>query len=181
MPPKPRGRPPKKRRNITGLQNSASSSTVLPVISFSQGNQAVTKEDNALIARYQQSDQLPVRNKKDEASSEAEDSGKETDEEDYAESEWDELDDQGFAERLAEMAIADDPNDLDWVPLRFRRKKGKISYMYLQVSIKNSYDPAPGNQSESHDGHRRLDEPCSPGCWGCRSLSPNIQPYVDVI
>ena len=32
-------------------------------------------------------------NKKDEASSEAEDSGEETDVEDYAESEWDELDD----------------------------------------------------------------------------------------
>jgi len=34
-----------------------------------------------------------VCNKKDEASSEAEDSGEETDVEDYAESEWDELDD----------------------------------------------------------------------------------------
>jgi hypothetical protein len=33
MPPKPRGRPPKKRRNITGLQNSSSSSTVLLVTS----------------------------------------------------------------------------------------------------------------------------------------------------
>ena len=48
-----------------------------------------------------------MRNKKDEASSEAEDSGEETD--GYAESEWDELDEQDFAERLAEMAIANDP------------------------------------------------------------------------
>ena len=47
-------------------------------------------------------------------SSEVDDSGEETDEEDYAESEWDELDDEDFAERLAEMAMADDPNDLDW-------------------------------------------------------------------
>ena len=59
-----------------------------------------------------------MRNKKDEASSEVDESGEETDEEDYAESEWDELDDEDFAERLAEMAMADDPNDLDWVPPR---------------------------------------------------------------
>ena len=62
-----------------------------------------------------------MRNKKDERSSEAEDSGEETDEEAYAESEWDELDDQDFAERLAEIrAIADDPNDLYWVPPKCR-------------------------------------------------------------
>ena len=143
MPPKPRGRPPKKRRNITGLQNSSSSSTVLSVASFSQGSQAVTEEDDALIARLQESDRLAVHNKKDEASSEAEDSGEETDVDDYAESEWDELDDQDFAERLAEMAMADDPNDLDWVPARLRGKKGKT---YLTCICKyrsriNSYDP----------------------------------------
>jgi hypothetical protein len=116
MPPKPRGRPPEKRRNIIGLQNRFSSSTIT---SFSQGNQAVTEEGDALIASFQESDRLPVRNKKDEASSEAEDSGEETDVEDsdYAlakpESKWDELDEQDFAERLAEMAITDGPNDLD--------------------------------------------------------------------
>ena len=91
MAPKPRGRPPKKRRNITNLRNGSSST----VTSFSQGNQAVTEEDDALIARSQESDRLPLRNKKDEASSEAEDS--ETDMEaveDYAESEWDELDER---------------------------------------------------------------------------------------
>jgi hypothetical protein len=126
MPPKPRGRPPKKRRNTTGLQNSSSSSTVLSIASFSQGNQAVTEEDNVLIARLgsQESDRLPVCNKKDEASSEAEDLGEETDE-DCGESEWDELDDQDFAERLTEMAMADNPNNLDWVPSILLGKKGK--------------------------------------------------------
>ena len=82
-----------------------------------------------------------MRHKKDEASSEAEDSGEETDMEDYAESEWDELDDQDFAERLAEMVMADDPNDLDWVPARLRgkktaQKKGKI-YLTCICSIKD--------------------------------------------
>jgi hypothetical protein len=139
MPPKPRGRPPKKHRNIANLQNNTIQD--LPVTSFSQGNQAVTEEDDA---RSQGSDQLPVRHKKDEASSEAEDSGEETDVEDYAESEWDELEDQDFAERLAEMAMADDPNDLDWVPAGLRgkktaQKKGKISYMYLQISESIEY------------------------------------------
>ena len=50
----------------------------------------------SLIARSQESDRLPVRNKTDEVWNEAEDSGEETDEEDCAESEWDELDDQDF-------------------------------------------------------------------------------------
>ena len=95
-----------------------------------------------------------MRNKTDEVWNEAEDSGEETDEEDCAESEWDELDDQDFAERLAEMAITDDPNDLDWFSSRLCGKKGKkISYMR------------------------------SPGCWGCRSLSlrPEIRPFVPII
>ena len=63
---------------------------------------------------------------KDQASSEAEDSdseGEETDAEDYAESEWDELEDQEFAERLAAMALEDDPSDLDWVPAKVRGKQ----------------------------------------------------------
>ena len=100
MPPRPRGQPPKKRRNITGLQNNSSSSTVPSVTSFAQGNQAVTEEDDTLIARSQESDRLPVRNKKDEASSEVDDSGEETDEEDYAESEWDELDDEDIRKNV---------------------------------------------------------------------------------
>ena len=100
MPPRLRGRPPKKRRNITGLQNNSSLSTVPSVTSFSQGNQAVTEEDDALIARSQESDRLPVRNKKDEASSKVDDSGEETDEEDYAESEWDELDDEDIRKNV---------------------------------------------------------------------------------
>jgi len=40
--------------------------------------------------------------------------------EDYAESDWDELDDKDFAERLAGMAMQDDPNNLDWVPTKFQ-------------------------------------------------------------
>jgi hypothetical protein len=40
------------------------------------------------------------------------------DAEDYAESDWDELEDQEFAERLVVMAVEDDPNDLDWVPAK---------------------------------------------------------------
>ena len=31
---------------------------------------------------------------------------------------------------------------------------------------------APGDQSDHHDGHWHLDEPPSPSCWGCWSLSP---------
>ena len=47
------------------------------------------------------------------------------------------LDDEDFAERLAEMAMQDDPNDLDWVPAKWRskqtaKKKGKT---YLVLSL----------------------------------------------
>ena len=143
MPSKPRGQPPKKCHNIIGLQNSSSLSTILSVTSFSEGNQAVTKEDDALIARSQESDQFPLCNKKDEASNEAEDLGEETNVEDYAESEWDALDDQDFAERLAKMAMADDLNDMDWIPARLHGKKGKTYLMciFKYQSRINSHNP----------------------------------------
>ena len=63
---------------------------------------------------------------KDQASNEAEDSdseGKEMDAEDYAESDWDELKDQEFSERLAAMVLEDDPDDLDWVPAKVCSKQ----------------------------------------------------------
>jgi hypothetical protein len=70
--------------------------------------------------------------RKDQASSETEDSDFEGEgmDEDYAESDWDELEDQEFAERLAVMALEDDPDDLDWVPAKVcgkqtATKKGK--------------------------------------------------------
>ena len=47
--------------------------------------------------------------------------------EDYAESDWDELDDQ---ERLAEMAMKDDPNDFDWVCAETKRQRRKVKHMY---------------------------------------------------
>ena len=58
---------------------------------------------------------------KDQASSEVEDfdsEGEETDAEDYAEGDWDELEDQEFAERLAVMELEDNPNDMNWVPAK---------------------------------------------------------------
>ena len=134
MSPKRRGRPPKKHRSLAGLHNNSSSSTIPSAASSSQAHQPV---DDVTIARSQGLDRLPVRHKKDEASSEAEDSGDESDMEDYAESNWDELDDEDFAKRLAEMAMQDDPNNLDWVPPKWRgkqtaKKKGKT---YLVLSL----------------------------------------------
>ena len=43
----------------------------------------------------------------------------------YAESDWDdsEFNDQDVGERLAEMAMEDDPNDFDWVPAKLRGKQ----------------------------------------------------------
>jgi hypothetical protein len=58
---------------------------------------------------------------KNQASSEAENTdseGEEMDAKDYAESDWDELENQEFAKRLVVMAVEDDLNDLDWVPAK---------------------------------------------------------------
>ncbi|KAF8224391.1 hypothetical protein L208DRAFT_1410311 [Tricholoma matsutake] len=119
MPPKPRGHPPKKRRNLTGLQNNSSLSVAPLATSNSQAchNVRIIGLGDAATARSEGSVM------KDQASSEAEDSdseGEEMDAEDYAESDWDELEDQEFAERLVVMALEDNPNDLDWVPAKVR-------------------------------------------------------------
>jgi len=131
MSPKHKGHPPKKHHNLAGLQNNSSLITIPSAASSSQANQPV---DNVMIARSQG---LPVCHKKDEASSEAEDLGDEMDMEDYAESNWDELDDEDFVERLAEMAMQDDLNDLDWIPAKWHgkqtaKKKGK-TYRHADV------------------------------------------------
>ena len=57
--------------------------------------------------------------------------------------EWNELDNQDFAKRMAVMAMADDPNNLDWVPARLHDKKGKLYLTCIhkyQLRI-NSYYP----------------------------------------
>ena len=91
-----------------------------------------------------------MHNKKDEPSSGAEDSGEETD---YAEIEWNELDDQDFAKRMAVMAMVDDPNDLDWVPARLCDKKGKLylTCIHKYQSRINSYDPQQNVQKRTKE------------------------------
>ena len=54
------------------------------------------------------------REKKDDTSSEVEDSGEESDAEEHAEGPgWGELDDEDFGKRLAKMAMKDDLEDFD--------------------------------------------------------------------
>jgi hypothetical protein len=61
---------------------------------------------------------MAIRPSLRKTSSEVEVSEEETDEEDYAESEWDELDDQDLAERLAEkwqtIRFGLDPSQIVW-------------------------------------------------------------------
>ena len=71
---------------------------------------------------------LPAHQKKDEASSEVEDSGEESDIEEYAEDGWDELDDnEDFGKRMAKMAMKDDLKDFDLIPTKLHgpKKEGK--------------------------------------------------------
>ena len=123
MPPKPRGRPPKKRPNFAK--------------STSQGCQTVTVSDSDSIEHHHI---LIARSQKDQASSEAEDSGEESDVEEYGECGWDELDDEDFAIKLAEMAMKDDKTDLDWLPPELRAKQAKKNGKGAVLMIHNSYN-----------------------------------------
>jgi hypothetical protein len=61
MPSKPRGRPPKKRRNLAHLQKGSSSSTILPLSQGCPPVSAVTEAENDVpIGRSQGTGQLPV-------------------------------------------------------------------------------------------------------------------------
>jgi hypothetical protein len=55
MPPKPRGRPPKKHHNITGLQNSSSLSTLCQFQQFPKAV-IINEEDDILIVSSQEAD-----------------------------------------------------------------------------------------------------------------------------
>jgi len=128
MPPKPRGRPPKKCRNLAGFPKASPISqacqTITVTVSDLDGIDDVA-HCHVPIARSQGTGQLPGHYKKDQASSETEDSGEESDVEDYGECGWDELDDEDFAIKLAEMVMKDDEKDLDWLPTELRAKQAK--------------------------------------------------------
>ena len=134
MPPKTRGRPPKKR---LGLQNNSPSSTILSVASFSQleGYQTVAEEDDALIPRSRESDRLPVRNKKDEASSGS----------------------------LTQTQVTQQPN---------------IILIDVESASDIELDTIELIDSEAALDVDQPSTACSPRCWGCRSLNPEIRHVI---
>jgi hypothetical protein len=121
MPPK--GRPPKKKRNISGLKNQPSLSEVplLPTVE-SASQIADNYEDDDGDNEIEDDPHPP--DMKDMASSEQEDNLNSDFESD---DEWKGLTSQELGTRLAEMSceIGDDPTDVDWIPYSLRRRKGK--------------------------------------------------------
>ncbi|KIJ95201.1 hypothetical protein K443DRAFT_683197 [Laccaria amethystina LaAM-08-1] len=122
MPPK--GRPPKKKRNISGLRNQPSSSKVpfLPAVESTGQNADNNEDDNG--GNEIKDDPSPP-DMKDMASSEQEDN--QVDSEFESDDEWKGLTSQELGVRLAELSckIDDDPTNVDWIPNSLRRRKRK--------------------------------------------------------
>jgi hypothetical protein len=117
MPPK--GRPPKKKRNISGLKNqSASSASEIPL---SQNTGADNEPD--INTDGDQGDDQPPNDLKDLAGSEQED---EPDSDFESDHEWKGLTCRELGKRLAAQSCAIDNNstDTDWIPFKLRKKKG---------------------------------------------------------
>lgn len=67
----------------------------------------------------------PWEQLKDGVGSEVEVSSAESDDEDEEDEvslEWGGFGEEGFGQRLADMAHNDDPDDIDWIPPHFRKK-----------------------------------------------------------
>jgi len=123
MTPKPKGRPPKKKRNISGLRNQPKISTVDNPLSpiFESAEQEVNGDCDDITGNHR----LP-HDIKDLASSEQEDDG-DLDSDFESDDEWKGLTSIDLGKRLAALSckIDDDDEDQDWIPYKLRRRKGK--------------------------------------------------------
>src|SRR5271156_2491141 len=116
MPPNAKGRPAKKKRNISGLRNqpAASDNLLAPVFESSEQH-----TDNDLDADTD----LHHQEKKDLASSEQEDDLDSEFESDHG---WKGLMNIELGKRLARLSYnIDDELDQDWIPYKLRHQKGK--------------------------------------------------------
>ncbi|KAF8173666.1 hypothetical protein BJ912DRAFT_859119, partial [Pholiota molesta] len=138
MPPK--GRPAKKKRNISGLRNQpAIPANHLPSIIESGGENTDSNHpiSNPDVGEEAVETEEPPQDMKDMASSEREDD---------SDSDFESEDDsKGFTstelgKRLALQSweIEDDPDDQDWIPYNLRRQKGKKKEISLGPSVPDS-------------------------------------------
>ena len=111
-----RGHPQKKQRNTSGLKNHHQSAP--------RGNENDAPTISTNLKREVNVRQ-PREQLKDGVGSEVEESSLESDEEDEEDGvslEWGGFGEEGFGQRLADMAHNDDPNDIDWIPACLRKK-----------------------------------------------------------
>jgi len=121
MTPKPKGRPPKKKRNISGLRNQPKIYTVdNPLTPIFESAEPEVDGDCDDINHS-----LP-HDIKDLASSEQEDDG-DLDSDFESDDEWKGLTSIDLGKRLAALSckIDNDDEDQDWIPYKLRRQKGK--------------------------------------------------------
>ena len=118
----PRGRPPNKKRNISGLKNQPASSDIrLPPI-LESAEQNADNYDTPCPHSDEEEDQHK-QDMKDFASSEQED---DLDSEFESDHEWKGLTSTELGKKLAVLSCdIDDTNDADWIPYKLRRQKGK--------------------------------------------------------
>lgn len=112
MPPR-RGRPPKKKRNITGLRNQSNADPT-------DANDPACSSDQQDQLQNPNDDDQHVLDLKSMADSEKED-------DEYSDfdsdGEWPGIGERSFAERMVALMEKDDPNDLDWLPSDLRRAR----------------------------------------------------------
>jgi len=103
-----RGRPRKKARNTTGLTHKTGTPRTAPTF---VSDDSATSRDRV--------EQPPSRNASE---SEWSDSGDDEDAEDCCDDGWEGFGDEELGEKLGHAAcdLEDDPNDIDWIPPRFR-------------------------------------------------------------
>ena len=124
----PKGCPPKKKRNITGLQNQPPPSNSLATAYQSSSNEISADPNDCDLSDQE----ISPPEMKDVASSEREDEQIEADKSDFeSDQEWKGLTSKELRKRLAELLckIDDDNNDVDWIPLKLKptrtQKKGE--------------------------------------------------------
>ena len=124
----PKGRPPKTKKNITGLWNQPPPSNSLATAHRSPSNEISADPNDCDLSDQE----ISPPEMKDVASSEREDEQIEADKSDFeSDQEWKGLTSKELRKRLAELLckIDDDNNDVDWIPLKLKptrtQKKGE--------------------------------------------------------
>ena len=120
----PKGCPPKKKRNLSGLKNQPAPSEILVPSAVESADKHHPSANPGKVPDDKEQDDQPPRDMKDLASSEQEDN---PDSDFKSDHEWKGFTSREVRKKMVELSceIDEDPNDMDWIPYRLRHLKGK--------------------------------------------------------